>query len=129
MGLKQHGQKWYHLGCILEVKSTRLLRGINEREREVKGDSKAWGLHNCLSGTPVIPMGKAAKETGLEAWGPGGAGPQGGQCGKDYRKGGVQTNWGRGASSRKCGLRDPGIGNGQTTIREGHDQRQEAQES
>lgn len=89
------------------------------KEKEIKGDSKAWRLHNCLNGTPIIPMGKAAKGTGLETSGPGEAGPQRGQRGKDHRTDGIQTNWGRGTSSRKCGLRDPGIGNAQTTIREG----------
>lgn len=95
----------------MEVKFTRLLRGINEREREVKGDSKTWGLHNCQNGTPVIPMRKVAKGTGLEVSGPGGVGPQEGDVGRTTERMGPnklgkgcfkQEVWSEGPWHRQC---------------------------
>lgn len=45
-------------GYIWEVTSAALLRGMKERKRAVKGESKVWV---CITGR----MGKAAKGTGV----------------------------------------------------------------
>lgn len=82
-----------------------------------------FGVHIA----PFIAMGKAAKGTGVRSQVQGGAGPQRGRCGRDRRRGRVQINRGRGASSRKCGPRDLGAGGAQIDINKGRGQRLEAE--
>ena len=81
------GEKWSNLGCSLEIESARLLRNRRERKREVKGDSKIWGLYSWANAASFVPMGKAAKETGLSSqvrvgWGH-----------REHKVGRIQMNW------------------------------------
>lgn len=100
-GAGSSGEKWFDLVYILEIEYTTLLRGMRERKREVKGDSKVWDLHNWISGAPFI--GKAAKGTGWRS--------QVREDGMGRTTEGVRVQMTEeGTSSRKRSLRNIGVG-------------------
>lgn len=67
-------EKWSDLGYILEGESTRLLRDMKERKRDVKGNSKVWDLNNWVNGGTLYRHGKSCNR--MVVPGQGGAGPQ-----------------------------------------------------